>query len=1142
MFDDKTWRTIQEQKEMLNTACMGGKMEGVHISCDTYWEKCFYHACTENSLKMKIFYEWQNHKERYTKKTALIAHDFPHYSVHGQEHSRTIIEAVEMFLGKWRVERLGIGDLWLFLNAAYGHDVGMVIQNEEVVRLWKQDQDFHDYIHNLARNPESDMQDAVNYYMQLHNILNAKPQMEGVDGLARIYELTDDWPVIIKRNVILITADYIRRHHHARSKRFFDNFSEAIGVNIAENRIYRILGKVCYAHGCDLKYIKDELPLETDGFGNEKIHPQFIAMLLRLGDLLDMDNNRFDIDLLNHFGKLPVTSALHFKKHLAVSHLLITERTIEAVEQVEDLDTCKVVGAWFRYIESGVLEITSNWNLVAPKKLEGCTFQTCNLQIYFNGNRYEDVLRHHFEVDNRKFMEVLIGDKLYEDELVFLREYLQNAIDATKLMIWIKAKGGENGRIFPGAEYESCEEKPIELNTMYLDDMSIRLELELVLGESEENKGKEYIRFRIKDHGIGMDEECLKALTIIGTGWSGRKKYIEEIGSMPDWLKPTGGFGIGIQSGFMMADKIQIKTKGLRGRHGYEIEMYSPQKSGEVNYWISDYEIVGTEVILDVEFGMLLKKLQESKLFEISSEKEVLQNSGVFDYEDILDVVRDYIVNFIGKMIPNSFIPIHIAIRKKNLPKMAEVTIGSGIYDYIKQNHRPKATDGWCECVLSENLNSCYFWIPEGMVYVGIKNMMEYRNGEPDQICFKGVAVKEKDVRSEDRLISRFVPVMIDVMGMRASDCLLISRSHFKESMSREFRNWSRRCFSLYIKVLAKELLTGLEQDNITDIPETKLQLINHYQHQFLLLLMGALRFGKNSDMEQLCQKYTPNFEYQVEYFQRNEGGEERLVFGTVSYWSLYSLLAEKSDLIMWSAQEDDDRRTMLNLDIKNIKQDNERDFVGFDVRRNNIRACVEHAICQMHKNVDKDRYFLITDVKIRNILEEFFSDNMGSFCVQNMDRDPKSVLVHYFKPKMEQEVHKEESVDRRLETAIERKYYYILVEEEYAEKYSNLYVDSVPISVGLNPEFLNANHIILLPFNKHFYAMLDEKQKKGQLTWEEFWRMLTDNPAWKRAIEWTLHHNKNKKVFIRRENVTKQYEKLCRAFYDAFMRKRVKM
>ena len=56
----------------------------------------------------------------------------------------------------------------------------------------------------------------------------------------------------------------------------------------------------------------------------------------------------------------------------------------------------------------------------------------------------------------------------------------------------------------------------------------------------------------------------LFTLAVIGTGWSGRKKYFEEIGRMPIWMQPTGSFGIGIQSGFMMTNRIRIITRGMR--------------------------------------------------------------------------------------------------------------------------------------------------------------------------------------------------------------------------------------------------------------------------------------------------------------------------------------------------------------------------------------------------------------------------------------------------------------------------------------------------------------------------------------------------------------------------------------------------
>ena len=68
------------------------------INADTYLEKIFSQKCASDNRKIQIYYEWQNTKNRYIHQTSIIAHDFPNYSVHDQEHSRTIIESIEMLL------------------------------------------------------------------------------------------------------------------------------------------------------------------------------------------------------------------------------------------------------------------------------------------------------------------------------------------------------------------------------------------------------------------------------------------------------------------------------------------------------------------------------------------------------------------------------------------------------------------------------------------------------------------------------------------------------------------------------------------------------------------------------------------------------------------------------------------------------------------------------------------------------------------------------------------------------------------------------------------------------------------------------------------------------------------------------------
>lgn len=150
-------------------------------SAETYVELRLYQLCSVNERKKQIYYEWQTNKQKFTKQTQTIIYDFQYYSLHDQSHSRSIIESIEMFLGKDRLNKLGIGDLWLLLNCAYSHDIGMSMRHEEIQELWRDNKDFQRYIEEEVNNMDSNAQEALQYYWQLRNIIAATEQMEGIE-------------------------------------------------------------------------------------------------------------------------------------------------------------------------------------------------------------------------------------------------------------------------------------------------------------------------------------------------------------------------------------------------------------------------------------------------------------------------------------------------------------------------------------------------------------------------------------------------------------------------------------------------------------------------------------------------------------------------------------------------------------------------------------------------------------------------------------------------------------------------------------------------------------------------------------------------------------------------------------------------
>lgn len=1091
------------------------------ISCypETYTEQRLYFLCAQNAKKIKIFYEWQHDKEHYINRIKMIAKDYPHYSMHGVEHSQAIIEAVEMFLGRWRIDRMGIGDLWLLLNAAYGHDIGMVIQHDEALELWRSDQSFKKYLKRVAGDVTSDMCEYVNYYMQLDNLLHSKKQMEDIeDEMLRIYDIANDWPIIIKKNVTMITADYIRRHHQERSKKFFDIFSETIEKKVTEDRLYRLLGQVSFAHGQNLDYIMQELPVETNGFGNEKIHPQFVAMLIRLGDLLDLDNNRFDIYTMEHFGMLPATSKTHYQKHLAVSHFLVTEYKIEAEERTENLETCKAAYLWFDYIRTEVAALTSHWNAVVPKELLGCTFQKCDLKVYLCGNEYKSSTKERFEVDNKRFMEVLIGDKLYEDRIAYLREYVQNAIDATKLYLWISAKSGDWESIFTCEEYRDVETSPMDLNGLYLENFVIKVKLEL-----KEVNNKEFIRIEIIDRGIGMDEECLEALAVIGTGWRGRKKYVEVINSMPPWLKPTGGFGIGIQSGFMITDEIDIITKGMEETNGYEIHLKSPAKSGELSYEVIKGFCRGTKVIIDINMMDILKRHE----FRKNIGKQ-LNNKSIFIYEDVLMAVAECMEQYLKTEIPNSLIPIKLICIADN--KVIFKGSNKGKLDY-KLNRQDlmiyESIDRNFQYGLSEDMQKCFFWLQKYQIYMEITSERD-ENGSPDVVCYKGVKLDFlKRLQTSSSLIYKNFPVFIDVMGKKAEDCLLISRSHFKDETWEEALQLSKEAFFLYTRQLATDMLK--KYDSIEIKEHDKRTLIDK-ESLLLNLLYGALLFGKDTTVEGFyTYKFSTTFDIQV--CQVNENNK-KIVSKQSAFNEIYDIFADKNQVIVWNMTNEDEGTASGGL--SSFSLDNFEKNMPNEVDGSKEELCVEEEIIQQFA---QNTLFFIKNRQLRDMLNDVYADKKMCFNLNyNIDTDIKYVGLNYVVRKQTQEKETDvKRIEEIIRDALNYRYYYIVVGEQYEKDYSDLFINLMPVENGKDSEFLKRNNAILLPFSKELYSVME--QEISEWTFDNFMNKIMKDIYWKRTVEWVKRNNK-KQGLISNVSLSEQYVKLCKILYNEAYKK----
>jgi hypothetical protein len=92
-----------------------------------------------------------------------------------------------------------------------------------------------------------------------------------------------------------------------------------------------------------------------------------------------------------------------------------------------------------------------------------------------------------------------------------------------------------------------------------------------------------------------------------------------KITDMPEWMKPSGAFGIGFQSVFLICDVVKLTTKSIFTNEILEVFMYSPtgDKEGLVVLKLLENDIscpYGTTI----EITFYLEKITSS--YSISTE------------------------------------------------------------------------------------------------------------------------------------------------------------------------------------------------------------------------------------------------------------------------------------------------------------------------------------------------------------------------------------------------------------------------------------------------------------------------------------------------------------------------------------------
>ena len=819
------------------------KKEKSESQADTLIERQFEIACSYLNEGADILNEWRARKLKYSSYTNMIVFDFQHYSKHDTSHSVNILESIELILGKERIQKLSAGDLWLLLECAYFHDIGMALLYTDLVELWSSEefQKFvMDNIHNIA-SKDADMKNAALWYKQADNLLRNRAKMENIENEEEMV-FKEIWPVEMERNLLLLVAEYIRRDHANGSRKYLERFGSTSST--IQVRLYKLVAVISATHGLGFESVMD-LQYEEKGFGIDRIHPRFAAMMLRIGDLLDMDNNRFNIRAVEHYGKLPWTSEIHLRKHKSLTHILISPNRITAAAENENTDVCRVTAMWFQYIESEVKNLICHWSDAAPADIGGCIMKMAECKVYHPKYPVEFCAEQQlqFEVDKIKLTDLLIGINIYDSKMDFLREYIQNAIDATKMQIWLDVAEGKYNRIINPAVFGTEKIAPFDLPDQIYENYAIEIDVEV-------DAEKQVVHLLIKDKGIGIEKDCIKVISKIGSGWRGRKRYSDEIPKMWNWLKPTGGFGIGIQSAFMATDCVEFITKSAFENTGYKVTMHSPRTSGELFVETrNDIYERGTSVKLNIgienfqEWNFMRSKLKKtsdsSRLLPRIGEVSFAKDQDIFDQDSLCDYIIRVLKEYFENTIENSFIPIKI----KNAVRATQVMKRKYTFmDQFPQYWEKKAlgnaeveiveNDTHYRCIYNPYEDSLVLWNMDESIYTYIKRLDNPISQEKIFVpCFKNILVSRMTYKVQEYV--KYFNICIDFMGQKAEEALKVHRNSFNEDFIDKIDKYLKDNLVVFYKYMMLKRKEGKCADNLSKYPMPLIRKILNKEEPF---------------------------------------------------------------------------------------------------------------------------------------------------------------------------------------------------------------------------------------------------------------------------------------------------------------------
>ena len=417
---------------------------------------------------------------------------FPNFTLHDEVHIANVCKWMIRLLDE-RKNELCACEAALLVMAACCHDIGMSVSREQERKLCSNTQTtlWKEYFKQHLKDDE-----------EFSNTGQISPRM---------------------------LRSYIRINHHKR-------IGEQIKVTdwpteLNKQGINRkVLLDLCQSHGEELKLLDVPNGISFD--------LRLCAVLLRLADILDFDSSRAPNNLFTHLGLdnpenfEEIISQTEWAKNRAVVFGHIKDGVLPFTASFTNLQLECEVQYYLDWVQKELdssseylSKYAGKWqSLVLPRKISTDSVER-------NGYRFGKFC---LTMDQDRILELLTGRNLYSDPGVFVRELLQNSIDAV-------------------------------LTRSRLDPYFKEADGKIIIRSWVDNDGFSW--FRIEDNGTGMNENIITNYFLkVGRSYYTSDDFKADkrhYGRGEDYT-PISRFGIGVLSCFMSNPEqnlLEVSTK-----------------------------------------------------------------------------------------------------------------------------------------------------------------------------------------------------------------------------------------------------------------------------------------------------------------------------------------------------------------------------------------------------------------------------------------------------------------------------------------------------------------------------------------------------------------------------------------------------